>query len=173
MHPPRTDELFQEVYAELRRLATAYLKSERPGITLQPTALVHEAYLQLSQRHGAPWQDRHQFFAIAAVAMRQVLVQQARRRNAAKRGGSSESLPRGDAEQASDALVWDYDELDQVLERLESDAPELCRVVELRYYVGLSVDETAATLQTSPRTVKRRWALARAYLNRELGLRNA
>ncbi len=173
MHPCPTDDLFQEVYAELRRLATAYLRSERPGITLQATALVHEAYLQLSQRHATPWQDRHQFFAIAAVAMRQVLVQQARRRNAAKRGGSSESVPGGDAEQVSDSLVWDYDELDQVLERLESEAPELCRVVELRYYVGLSVDETAATLKTSPRTVKRRWALARAYLNRELGLRNA
>lgn len=171
MHVPPTDELFQQVYAELRRLAAAYLRRERQGMTLQPTALVHEAYLQLSRRTGTPWTDRHQFFAIAAIAMRQVLVQHARRRKAAKRGSGEAvtTVP----EPASDSLVWDYDELDQVLDRLESAAPELCRVVELRYYMGLSVDETAATLKTSPRTVKRHWALARAYLNRELSSRSA
>ncbi|HTW66533.1 MAG TPA: ECF-type sigma factor [Bryobacteraceae bacterium] len=160
-----TDTLFPLVYAELRRLAAAYLRRERRGITLQPTALVHEAYLQLSRNHQAVWQDRGHFLATAAVAMRQVLALQARRRKTAKRTPGA-AFPM-DAE-TRDPVLWDYDELDQALDRLQSEAPELCRVVEIRYFAGMSVEEAAEYLQLSPRTVKRHWMLARAWLNREL-----
>jgi RNA polymerase sigma factor (TIGR02999 family) len=166
MPAPTTDDLFPLVYAELRRLAAAYLRRERPGMTLQPTALVHEAYLQLSSgnRH-AVWQDRGHFLATAAVSMRQVLALQARRRKTAKRTPGLSPFPIGGE---SDPVLWDYDELDQALERLENEAPELCRVVELRYFGGMSVEEAAVHLNVSPRTVKRHWMLARAWLTREL-----
>jgi RNA polymerase sigma-70 factor, ECF subfamily len=163
---PGTDTLFPLVYAELRRLAAAYVRRERRGITLQPTDLVHEAYLQLSSRNRAPWQDRGHFLATAAVAMRQVLALQARRRKTAKRSPRPAACPlEGDP---SSPAAWDYDSLDQALERLEGEAPELCRVVELRYFAGMSVEETSAQLQLSSRTVKRHWTLAKAWLNREL-----
>jgi RNA polymerase sigma-70 factor (ECF subfamily) len=162
-----TDDLFPLVYAELRRLAAAYLRREQRGMTLQPTALVHEAYLQLSGNGQAVWQDRAHFLATAAVAMRQVLALQARRRKAAKRMPVVAAVPMdGDVR---DRALWDYDELDQALDRLQNEAPELCRVVELRYFGGMSVEEAAAHLDVSPRTVKRHWMLARAWLNRELG----
>jgi RNA polymerase sigma factor (TIGR02999 family) len=162
-----TDDLFPLVYAELRRLAAAYLRREQRGLTLQPTALVHEAYLQLSSNGEAVWQDRAHFLATAAVAMRQVLALQARRRKAAKRTPGPAAVPMdGDIR---DPVLWDYDELDQALDRLQSEAPELCRVVEIRYFGGMSVEEAAAYLDVSPRTVKRHWMLARAWLNRELG----
>jgi RNA polymerase sigma factor (TIGR02999 family) len=162
-----TDDLFPLVYAELRRLAAAYLRRERRGLTLQPTALVHEAYLQLSGNTQAVWQDRGHFLATAAVAMRQVLALQARRRKTAKRTPDIASLPIDG--NARDPVLWDYDELDQALDRLQLEAPELCRVVEIRYFGGMSVEEAAAYLDVSPRTVKRHWTLARAWLNRELG----
>ena len=165
-----TDDLFPLVYTELRRLAAAYLRRERRALTLQPTALVHEAYLQLSG--SAPvWQDRTHFLATAAVAMRRVLALQARKRKTAKRSPELSAFSMdGDP---ADPAHWDYDELDQALERLDQEAPELCRVVELRYYAGMSVEETAAHLQLSPRTVKRHWVLAKAWLNRELADGNA
>lgn len=158
------DELFPQVYAELRRLAASYMRRERRALTLQPTALVHEAYLQLAGREGAVFQNRTHFLATAAIAMRQILAQQARRRNASKR------TPQW-APASEDGASWDYDALDQALERLQAEAPELCRVVELRYYTGMSVEETASYLELSPRTVKRHWVLAKAWLNRELGTR--
>ena len=163
-----TDDLFPLVYAELRRLAAAYLRRERRGMTMQPTALVHEAYLQLSgSGQQVVWQDRGHFLATAAVAMRQVLALQARRRKAAKRDPGLATVPMdGDLRHRA---AWDYDELDQALDRLQIDAPELCRVVEIRYFGGMSVEEAAAHLNVSPRTVKRHWMLARAWLNRELG----
>lgn len=161
-----TDDLFPLVYAELRRLAAAYLRREGRGLTLQPTALVHEAYLQLSSSGHAAWQDRSHFIATAAVAMRQVLALQARRRKAAKRDPGLPAVPMdGDLR---DRAAWDYDELDQALERLQNEAPELCRVVEIRYFGGMSVEEAAAYLNVSPRTVKRHWMLARAWLTKEL-----
>jgi len=160
-----TDSLFPLVYAELRRLAAAYLRRERRGVTLQPTALVHEAYLQLSASHQAVWNGRAHFLATAAVAMRQVLALQARHRKAAKRTPGAAVPLDGDAR---DTGRWDYDELDQALDRLQSEAPELCRVAELRYFTGMSVEETAACLNLSARTVKRHWVLARAWLGREL-----
>jgi RNA polymerase sigma-70 factor, ECF subfamily len=166
MPAPTTDILFPLVYAELRRLAAAYLHRERPGMTLQPTALVHEAYLQLSGNSQTVWKDREHFLATAAVAMRQVLALQARRRKTAKRTPSSVACPMdGDV---ADPVLWDYDELDQALDRLENEAPELCRVVEIRYFGGMSVDEAAVHLNVSSRTVKRHWVLAKAWLTREL-----
>jgi RNA polymerase sigma factor (TIGR02999 family) len=160
-----TDDLFPLVYAELRRLAAAYIRREGRGLTLQPTALVHEAYLQLSGNSQAVWQDRGHFLATAAVAMRQVLALQARRRKTAKRTPGAAFPIDGDLR---DPVPWDYDELDQALDRLQGEAPELCRVVEVRYFAGMSVEETATHLNLSTRTVKRHWMLARAWLNREL-----
>ncbi len=162
---PTTDTLFPLVYAELRRVAAAYLRRERRGITLQPTALVHEAYLQLSSGGlQTVWQDRAHFIATAAVAMRQVLALQARRRKATKRDPGLAAIPMdGDLRHPA---PWDYDELDQALDRLQLEAPELCRIVEIRYFGGMSVEEAAAHLNVSPRTVKRHWMLARAWLNR-------
>jgi RNA polymerase sigma factor (TIGR02999 family) len=161
-----TDTLFPLVYAELRRLAAAYLRRERRGLTLQPTALVHEAYLQLSANNQVIWQDRAHFLATAAVAMRQVLALQARRRKSAKRTPGAAVPVDTDVR---DPALWDYDELDQALERLQQEAPELSRLVEIRYYAGMSVEETAVYLKLSQRTVKRHWTLAKAWLNRELG----
>ncbi|MGA2214968.1 MAG: ECF-type sigma factor [Bryobacteraceae bacterium] len=166
MSAPTTDDLFPLVYAELRRLAAAYLRRERPGMTLQPTALVHEAYLQLSSNKQVVWQNRQHFLATAAIAMRQVLALQARRRKTAKRTPGI-AVCQMDADMA-DPLLWDYDELDQALDRLENEAPELCRVVEIRYFGGMSVEEAAAHLNLSPRTVKRHWMLAKAWLTKEL-----
>ena len=136
-----TDDLFPLVYTELRRLAAAYVRRERSSLTLQPTALVHEAYLQLSAGQRPRWADRGHFMATAAVAMRQVLAQYARRRKAAKRT-PGQALVSVNSDRFRPA-IWDYHALDQALERLESDAPELCRVVEARYFAGMSVEETA------------------------------
>ena len=162
------DELVQIVYDELRHLAAAYLRRERPGQTLQTTALVHEAYLRLAQSRPV-WTDRNHFVAIAGRAMRQILVDRARARGTRKRWGGlnrvnlSETLV---ATTAEDAML---PALDEALRRLEQIDPEQVRMVELRYFVGLSNKETAETLGVSLATCKRRWALARAWLFRELG----
>jgi RNA polymerase sigma factor (TIGR02999 family) len=155
------------VYAELRKIAGAYMRRERPGQTLQPTALVHEAYLRLA-RSGAPWADRHHFLGIAARSMRQILVERARARGAQKRWGELDRVT------LTDALVGGGREeamlpaLDEALSRLEQIDPEQARIVELRYFVGFGIEETAEALGMSPATLKRRWALARAWLFREL-----
>lgn len=156
-----------EIYNELRRLAAAYLRRERPGQTLQATALVHEAYLRLAGA-GRPWTDRKHFLGIAARSMRQILVDRARARGAHKRWGGmarvslTESLVSGADD---DAML---PALDEALSRLEQLDPEQARIVELRYFAGLSVEEAAGALGMSPATLKRRWALARAWLFRAL-----
>jgi RNA polymerase sigma factor (TIGR02999 family) len=161
------DELVQIVYDELRRLAAGYLRRERPGQTLQTTALVHEAYLRLAQSRPV-WTDRHHFVGIAARAMRQILVERARARGARKRWGGMNRVTLSEtlvAAAAEDAIL---PALDEALRRLEQIDPEQARMVELRYFVGLSAEETAETLKVSLATYKRRWALARAWLFREL-----
>jgi RNA polymerase sigma factor (TIGR02999 family) len=156
------------VYNELRRLAAAYMRRERPGQTLQATALVHEAYLRLADA-GTTWKDRSHFMGVAARSMRQILVDRARARGAQKRWGGMDRVS------LTESLVKANDEdsmlpaLDEALARLEQIDPEQARIVDLRYFVGLSIEDTAATLQMSPATLKRRWALARAWLFRELG----
>lgn len=157
------------VYAELRLQAARALRDQPDGHTLQPTALVHEAYVRLADQPGAGGQSRAQFFAVAALVMRGVLVDHARARGREKRGGGRDRVTLGDAggvaapERAVDVL-----ELDEALDRLGARDPRKARVVELRYFVGLSIEETAAVLDASPATVKREWTAARAWLRREL-----
>jgi RNA polymerase sigma factor (TIGR02999 family) len=165
MPSPDTDEYFGLVYTELRRLAAQHLRRERSNHTLQPTALVHEAYLQLATSAG--WQNRAHFFGVASLAMRRVLVTHARRRNAAKRDGRL--LVSLDSASEDDTAVWDLHLLDLALNRLEAGNAPLCRVFEIRYFGGLSVEEAASFLEVSAATVKRRWTLAKAWLYRELG----
>jgi len=143
------------------------MRRERPGQTLQATALVHEAYLRLS-RTGSPWTDRRHFVAIAARSMRQILVERARARGAQKRWANLDRVTLTDSLVAAareDAML---PALDEALDRLEEIDPEQARLVELRYFVGLSIEETADVLNVSPATLKRRWALVRAWLFREL-----
>ena len=168
------DSLLPLVYQELRRLAAAYLRREKPGQTLQPTALVHEAYMRLMKDRPDRWQNRAHFCAIAAHSMRQILIERARARGAAKRGGArprvtlDEGLVAG-AERSIDLLA-----LDEALERLAQMDPEQARLVELRFFGGLTVEETAAAMNISPATVKRHWTVAKAWLTRELeGLADA
>jgi RNA polymerase sigma factor (TIGR02999 family) len=167
---PAADDELPEVYDELRRIAAAYMRRERPGQTIQATALVHEAYLRLAGA-GSPWNDRRHFLGIAARSMRQILVERARARGAQKRWAGldrvslRESLVGAGVRSTEDALL---PALDEALTRLEQIDPEQARLVELRYFVGLSIEETADALELSPATLKRRWALARAWLFREL-----
>jgi RNA polymerase sigma factor (TIGR02999 family) len=161
------DDLAPAVYAELRRLAAAYMRRERHGQTLQATALVHEVYLRLAGSTPA-WSDRQHFLGIAARSMRQILVEHARARGAQKRWGGMDRVSLHDsvADGASaDAML---PALDEALTRLEQIDSEQARIVELRYFVGLDINETAEALGISPATVKRRWAMARAWLHREL-----
>ena len=162
------------VYAELRRQARLALRREGAGHTLQPTALVHEAWLRLGRQHDGPWESRTQFFAIAAQMMRRVLVDHARRRRALKRGGGVQ-VTLGDADRADagpagnsplDAL--DVLALNDALARLASLDPQKARLVDLRYFAGLSMPEAAAVLGVSLATAGREWAVARMWLRREL-----
>jgi len=168
------DEAFERlarlVYGELRALAGAQMRGERRTHTLQPTALVHEAFLRLSGQRGRQWKERRQFFAVSASLMRQVLVDHARGRRAAKRGGEAIRIEVTSLDELSaPPEVFDVLALDEVLTRLAALQPRLSKVVELRFFGGLEVEETAEVLGCSPRTVKRDWALARAWLVRELG----
>jgi RNA polymerase sigma-70 factor (ECF subfamily) len=156
-----------EVYDELRRIAAAYMRRERPGQTLQATALVNEVYLRLAGG-GAPWTDRNHFLGIAARSMRQILVERARARGAQKRWAGLDRVTLTDALMTASHEDAMLPALDEALTRLEQLDPEQARIVELRYFVGLSVEETADALGMSPATLKRRWALARAWLFREL-----
>lgn len=160
------DELFLEVYADLRRLARRYLRGRHSGATLQPTALVHEAFLQLSSSRHTQWESRSHFLSVAARAMRQVLVKSYRRSISLKRdAGIRIQLWDSDGAQSGEV---EYDALEEALVRLEAEAPELSRIVELRFFGGLSVEEAAEVLSISPATVKRHWRLARLWLFREL-----
>ena len=160
-------ELTPLVYRELRQIAAAYLRRERPGQTLQATALVHEAYLRLAGA-GTPWKDERHFVGIAARSMRQILVDRARARGARKRWAELDRVTLS----ASLAAATDPESMlpavDEALTRLEQIDPEQAKIVELRYFVGLGIEEAAAALGISPATLKRRWAMARAWLFREL-----
>jgi RNA polymerase sigma factor (TIGR02999 family) len=167
-------KLMPLVYAELRRLAGHYLRGERAGHTLQPTALVHEAFLRLVGQDRADWQHRGQFIGVAAQLMRRILVDYARQRAAGKRAGAAVTLdeerlgPRAGADQTEEILA-----VDEVLDRLARLDPQQASIVELRYFGGLSVEETAENLGISARTVKRDWAVARAWLRSELAERGS
>lgn len=165
------EQLARIVYGQLRALAMAQMRGERQAHTLQPTALVNEAFLRLSGQRGRQWQERRQFFAVFASLMRQVLVDHARGRRAAKRGGEAIRIEVASLNDlAAPAEGLDVLALDETLTRLEALQPRLSKVVELRFFGGLEVNETAEVLGCSPRTVKRDWALARAWLVRELQL---
>src|SRR5688500_9185553 len=169
MAPERpVDELLPVVYEELRRLAAAYLRRERPGQTLQPTALVHEAYLRLLKDKPGRWQNRAHFCAIAAHSMRQILIERARARNAQKRGGVRHRVTLDAGLLAGAGRSIDLIALDEALERLAALDPDQARLVELRCFAGLIVEETAEAMQISPATVKRHWTIASAWLAREL-----
>jgi RNA polymerase sigma factor (TIGR02999 family) len=163
------DRLTPLVYVELRQLATRFMRRERPGHTLQTTALIHEAYLRLIDANDVHWQGRAHFFAIAANIMRRILVEHARRRNADKRGGSIVRLPLDETLAVADETDVDLLAIDEALDRLATVDPQQARIVELRFFSGLSVEETAAALGVSPKTVKRDWSVARAWLRREIG----
>ncbi|MBI1766339.1 MAG: sigma-70 family RNA polymerase sigma factor [Acidobacteria bacterium] len=156
------------VYGELQRLAHGYLRGERAGHTLQTTALINEAYLRLFDWQHVEWQDRAHFIAIAAQMMRRVLVDFARARHYAKRGSQAQQLEFDETLIAAQQRDAELIALDDALQLLGEVDPRKCRIVELRYFGGLSVDETAEALQLSRRTVLREWKLARAWLYREL-----
>jgi RNA polymerase sigma factor (TIGR02999 family) len=164
------EALLPAVYAELHRQATRAMRREAAGHTLQATALVHEAYLRLVEQDRVVWRNRAQFFGVAAQCMRRILVDHARARHAATRGSGGPQLTLSDADAAVAAgdAGLDVLALHEALERLAALDPDQGRLVELRYFAGLSIEETAVALGVSPATVKREWAVARAWLRREL-----
>jgi RNA polymerase sigma factor (TIGR02999 family) len=167
------DELLPLIYDELHKRAAAYLRRERPNHTLQATALVHEAYLKLIDQREGNWSSRDHFFAIAAQAMRRILVDHARSRHRQKRGGSNEDLPLEDALLASaDERNVDLIALDEAMKRLAKFDPQQERIVELRYFGGLSLDEAANALGISRATAARDWQVAKAWLHREMTRKN-
>lgn len=162
------ETLFQVIYNELHRQAARYLRNEQPGLSLQTTDLIHEAYLRLISQQHVEWQNRLHFFAIAAKVMRRILVDHVRGRQAAKRGGTDIRLPLEDAMAVLPGQDLDFVALDEVLTRLAEIDPQQSQIVELRFFSGLSVEETAKVLDVSERTVKRDWNVAKAWLRREL-----
>jgi RNA polymerase sigma factor (TIGR02999 family) len=165
------DRLMPLVYDELRQLAGSYLRRERAGHTLQSTALVNEAYVRLVERAAADWQSRAHFFGVAAQLMRQILVDYARTRRAAKRGSGEEKLALDEALDVPQRRPVDLLALDDALKDLERFDPRQSRIVELRYFAGLEIDETAEVLGLSAATVKREWSVAKAWLYRQLSRR--
>ncbi len=162
------ETLLPIVYKELRRIADGYLRRESSGHTLQATALVHEAYMRIVKAQGLEWQNREQFFGISANLMRQILVDHARRSCAEKRGGRGMAVTLEDGfgvkvERDEDLLI-----LDEALNKLAEIDPFATRVVELRYFTGLTIEETARALSRSPMTIKREWTTARLWLHREI-----
>lgn len=166
--PRAADQLLPVLYAELRRLARARLRDERPGHTLQATALVHEVYLRLVDQTRVQWQDRNHFFAVAAQAIRRILVDHARGRARRKRGGGAPQVPLEEAVDAAAPFEVDLLELHRALDHLAAQNPLPARVVELRFFGGLTSEESAAVLGISPRTAERHWQFARAWLYQEL-----
>jgi RNA polymerase sigma factor (TIGR02999 family) len=170
--PHAAEQLLPLVYDELRQLAAARLAQEKPGQTLQATALVHEAYLRLvGAENQQQWDSRGHFFAAAAEAMRRILVEQARKKARFKRGGDLQRVAHHDSEIAMaspDSTETDTLALDEALTRLSEQHPEKARLVQLRYFAGLTVDQAAAALGISPATADRQWAYARVWLLREM-----
>jgi RNA polymerase sigma-70 factor (ECF subfamily) len=165
------DELLPLVYDDLRRQARRYMRAQPAGHTLQTTALVHEAYLRLVGQSSVEWKGRAHFFGVAAKAMRSILVDHARARGAAKRGGSARTITLDEARAiAGPQASVDVLALDEALGRLAELDSRKSRLVELRYFGGLGIDEAAAVLGVSPATVKREWTTARAWLRRELSV---
>lgn len=162
------DELMQLVYDELRRLARSYLRRERPDHTLQPTALVHEAYLKLVDQKSVNWQNRAHFFGIAALMMRRILVNYAEGRRAAKRGGDAGRLSLSAIDRLAGQQELDLIALDDALKSLAEIDPQQSRIVELRYFGGLTIEEIAEVAGISVATVNREWSIARAYLRRQI-----
>ncbi len=162
------DQLFRAVYDELHRQAARHLQREHPGLSLQTTDLIHEAYLRLIDQQHVEWQNRLHFYGIAAQVMRRILVDHARSRQAAKRGGSAIRLPLEEAMVVLPGHDLDFLALDEALNRLAQMDEQQSQIVELRFFSGLSVEETAKVLDVSERTVKRDWNVAKAWLRREL-----
>ena len=162
------DSLLPLVYEELRKQAARYLRHERVGHTLQTTALIHEAYLKLVDQKNVHWQNRAHFFGIAAQLMRRILVDHARTKKRAKRGGSDIRVSFNDANVMGQARDLDIVALDEALSRLAEVDPQQSRIVELRFFSGLTVEETAEVMSISPATVKRDWSMAKAWLHREI-----
>ena len=162
------DKLMPLVYEELHRLAHHYMKHERPGHTLQTSALVNEAYLRLIDQNQVHWQNRAQFFGVAAQMMRRILVDYARSRNYQKRGGGAHPVDLDEAMIVSPERSAEVVALDEGLKGLEQFDPRKSRIVELRFFGGLSIEETAKVLDVSPGTVMRDWTLAKAWLKKEI-----
>jgi RNA polymerase sigma factor (TIGR02999 family) len=163
------DQLLPLVYAELRRIAARQLRRERVAHTLQPTALVHEVYLRLVDQRQVDWQDRAHFLGVAAQTMRRILVDHARRHGARKRGDGVPCVSIDDATEIAASQEMPLLALDHALGRLETIDPDLAKIVELRAFGGLTIEEAAHVLKVSPSTAKRDWRTAKAWLNRELG----
>ena len=161
-------QLMPLVYDELRRLARGYLGRERPGQTLQPTALVNEAYLRLVKDKKQDWQTRTHFVAIAAISMRQILIERARARDAQKRGGDRARVTLDEGLVAEEQRSVDLLAVDDALRKLATIDAQQAKLVELRFFGGLTIDESAEALGISPATVKRHWAMAKAWLQREI-----
>ena len=162
------EQLMPLVYDELHRLAGSYLRRERSGHTLQPTALVNEAYLRLIDQRQSHWQNRSQFFGVVAQLMRRILVDHARARHAVKRGGPHLSLPSSHADRFGEQPDVDLLALHDALNRLAELDPHQSQIVELRFFGGLTIEETADVMHISHATVEREWKVARAWLRREL-----
>ena len=162
------DELFPIVYDELRRLARGYLRQEPSGHTLQPTALVHEAYLRLVDQRSVNWQNRAQFFGLAAQMMRRILVNHAVARHAGKRGGGAQRIALDEALHVIEARQVDIVELDAALKALNELDARQSQIVELRFFGGLTVEDTAQVVGISPASVKREWAAAKLWLLRQM-----
>ncbi len=164
------DRLWNAIHDELRVIARSQMAAEAPGRTLQPTALVHETYIRLFGNGPVDWANRKHFFAAAAMAMRRIRIDDARRRNRQKRGAGARQQADGEDPPCFDQDPAEVLAVDEALEKLERKQPRLAEVVTLRYFAGLSVDETAEALGVAPRTVDGDWRLAKAWLHRELSV---
>jgi RNA polymerase sigma factor (TIGR02999 family) len=162
------EKLVPLVYRDLHRLAERHLRSESPSHTLQSTALVHEAYLRLIDQRNTRWQNRAHFFGISAQLIRRILVDHARARKAEKRGGDAAEIQIDESVAAPEQQNLDLVVLDDCLKTLAGIDPQQARLVELRYFAGLTVEETAEVMRVSPTTIKREWRLAKAWLRREI-----
>ena len=167
--PVGSDTFFQQVYDELRSIAHARLRGERGGVTLQSTELVHEAYLRLRPEHGADWESRGHFFAAAAEAMRRILVDAARRKRALRRGAAGQRFDLREGDLVAIPVDDELLDLDEALSELAATDPRAAELVKLRVFAGATIEEAAEFLGVSPRTAKRTWTYARAWLGRRLG----